>query len=75
MKNKTFVDKLNSHQKRKDFHPFTCGKNHTDSNHLDGEGVLVATENGWICPFCDYTQPFGDFEEKIVEFLIFDTND
>jgi hypothetical protein len=41
-------------------HPFTCGSgNRTDENHLDGEGVLVATENGWICPFCSYTQNYA----------------
>lgn len=41
-------------------HPFTCGSgNRTDSNHLDGQGKLVATESGWICPFCEYTQDWA----------------
>lgn len=38
-------------------HPFTCGSGRrTDSDHLDGEGALVATNDGWICPYCDYKQ-------------------
>ena len=37
-------------------HTVTCGGNHRDANHLDGEGVLVATERGWMCLYCDYTQ-------------------
>lgn len=48
---------LNDYQKSRAFHPFTCGSgNRTDENHLDGEGLLVATEDGWICPYCPYTQ-------------------
>lgn len=51
------VRKLNDHQNDCRLHPFTCGSgNRKDKNHLDGEGVLVATVNGWICPYCDYTQ-------------------
>lgn len=39
-------------------HPYTCpnrgdGKHHHNGNDL---GCLVATEHGWICPDCDYTQ-------------------
>jgi hypothetical protein len=38
-------------------HPFTCGSgNRIDAAHLDREGVLFATPNGWICPYCDYRQ-------------------
>lgn len=48
---------LNEHQKNPMFHPFTCGSGRrTDKDHLDGEGVLVATNEGWVCPFCDYKQ-------------------
>lgn len=51
------VEHLNAWQKAGRFHPFTCGSgNRTDKNHLDGEGVLVATEAGWHCPYCDYKQ-------------------
>ena len=45
------VQALNEYQTIGHFHPFTCG---TDSRH--GGGALVATEAGWICPDCDYTQ-------------------
>jgi hypothetical protein len=50
------VCKLNEFQKDGRFHPFTCGGDRRDENHLDGEGVLVATPNGWMCPYCDYKQ-------------------
>lgn len=50
------VRELNEHQQNDQFHPYTCGGNRIDENHLDGEGILVATEYGWICPYCDYKQ-------------------
>lgn len=51
------VESLNEYQKKGYMHPFTCGSGRRcDKDHLDGEGILVATEDGWICPFCDYTQ-------------------
>jgi hypothetical protein len=50
------VKSLNEYQQAGAFHPFTCGGDRTDENHLDGEGLLVATEDGWICPYCDYKQ-------------------
>jgi hypothetical protein len=54
------VDALNSYQEEGWMHPFTCGSgNRTDKYHLDGEGKLVATENGWICPFCPYRQTWA----------------
>ena len=42
------------------FHPYTC-ENRGDGNHLEvggDKGILVPTVNGWICPSCDYTQPY-----------------
>lgn len=54
------VEALNKFQQERWMHPFTCGSgNRTDEKHTDGEGILVATENGWICPFCDYTQDWA----------------
>lgn len=48
---------LNEYQASGMMHPFTCGKdNRNKVTHPDGEGILVATVRGWICPFCDYTQ-------------------
>lgn len=35
------------------FHPFTCGRSSCRE-------TLVATEDGWRCPKCDYRQPFGN---------------
>jgi hypothetical protein len=53
------VKSLNAFQRAGVRHPFVCCKNNRDANHLDGEGVLVATEHGWICLYCDYTQDWA----------------
>lgn len=50
------VKSLNDYQHSGAFHPFTCGGDRTDEKHLDGEGLLVATEDGWVCPYCPYQQ-------------------
>lgn len=51
------VEALNKQQRAGQVHPFTCGSGRrTDADHKDGEGVLVATEDGWMCPYCDYRQ-------------------
>ena len=52
------VAQLNARQLNPMFHPYTCGNRPLDQHHTDGEGRLVATVDGWICPFCDYKQPF-----------------
>lgn len=50
-------DALNKQQKSGRYHPMTCGnRKNIKETHADGEGVLVATASGWICPWCDYTQ-------------------
>ena len=53
------VEALNAYQNSRRFHPFTCGGDRTDVNHLDGEGILVATESGWVCPYCSYRQDWA----------------
>jgi hypothetical protein len=54
------VESLNAYQKSGMFHPFTCGSgNRTDDKHLDGEGILVATEDGWTCSYCEYKQDWA----------------
>lgn len=53
------VANLNAYQRSGRFHPFTCGGNRTDEKHLDGEGLLIASNNGWHCPYCDYTQTWA----------------
>lgn len=60
---KTIVDSLNAYQRAASMHPYTCGK---DSHH-----VLLATEDGWVCPYDDYTQNWAHLsmtwpEPKIV---------
>ena len=51
------VAALNAAQANPNLHPYTCGSGRrTDAAHLDGEGVLVATKTGWVCPYCDYRQ-------------------
>lgn len=47
------VDNLNHYQHAGRMHPFTCG------NYHDGDHTLVATEGGWICCHCDYTQDWA----------------
>ena len=45
---------LNAYQNHGRYHPFTCpnrGPLHP--------GELVAYENGWVCPTCDYTQDWA----------------
>lgn len=52
------VEFLNNWQKNPRFHPYTCVYR-GDGNHnmYDGDlGSLLATENGWVCRDCDYTQ-------------------
>lgn len=54
------VDSLNRYQSDGRFHPFTCGnRKDIQKTHADGEGILVATEDGWICPYCDYKQEWA----------------
>ena len=45
--------RLNQWQENPAVHPFTCGNEHK------GSVSLCATENGWICPSCDYTQDWA----------------
>lgn len=50
------VETLNRFQVGGWFHPFTCGRR---AEHPDNEGVLVASNDGWHCPVCDYTQDWA----------------
>lgn len=49
---------LNEYQSCGFMHPFTCGGGHR-TEHPDGEGILVATTHGWVCPYCDYRQDWA----------------
>lgn len=46
------VNAMNAYQRMGVFHPFTCANR---DNH-PGEGLLIATNDGWVCRYCDYTQ-------------------
>jgi hypothetical protein len=55
------VESLNGFQSSGVFHPFTCG-----NDNCPGKGrnfinldILEATEQGWVCPSCDYTQDWA----------------
>ena len=50
------VKNLNIYQKAGRFHPFTCANR--DENH-EHDDVLVATNEGWICPICGYKQDWA----------------
>ena len=57
------VAALNQFQLEQRFHPFTCGGDRTDAAHRAYQadhggdfGQLVATNDGWVCPVCDYRQ-------------------
>ena len=56
--NQEAIKRLNDRQTSGEYHPYTCGGNRTDDHHLDGEGILLATPTGWVCPYCDYKQPY-----------------
>jgi hypothetical protein len=54
------VESLNRWQNATWVHPYTCGSGRRkDATHVDGEGKLVATETGWSCPYCEYTQDWA----------------
>ena len=64
------VINLNAYQKQGHFHPFTCGSakrcvekvtHHSHKGDIVWEvsTTLVATEAGWVCPNCDYTQDWA----------------
>lgn len=46
------VENLNRFQSLGYVHPFTCGNDKC-------RAILIATENGWICPECGYEQDWA----------------
>lgn len=55
------ISALEAHQNDDLVHPYTCPNR---GDHADTEGVLKATENGWVCPQCDYTQTWAFNPER-----------
>ena len=59
---KQTADALNKGQLLGQFHPYTCDRNHAECEvninprDYSKDGVLIATENGWVCPCGKYTQ-------------------
>jgi hypothetical protein len=62
------VEKLNDYQINGNFHPFTCcsPKEIKECQRASGEneGLLMATEEGWVCP-CG-----KDKQDWVYEFMI-----
>ncbi len=46
------VEALSRYQQSNHFHPYTCGTERCRQ-------ILVATETGWKCPVCNYTQDWA----------------
>jgi hypothetical protein len=55
------IDSLNSFQRAGVMHEFTCGNSRGMNPTLEHSQrfPLVATKDGWICPYCDYTQDWA----------------
>lgn len=51
------VAALRRHQADPRFHPYTC-ENRGDGKHYE-DGLLVPTAEGWVCPWCSYTQAWA----------------
>lgn len=56
------VEKLTQFQNSGKFHPFTCDRQADECEvnikprDYSKDGVLIATENGWVCPCGKYKQ-------------------
>jgi ribosomal protein S27AE len=50
------VASLNAYQKESRLHPFTCGESDCRAGAFPEQAALVAHEDGWRCPRCQYTQ-------------------
>ncbi len=55
---------LNLQQRDFRFHGYTC-PNQGDSNHPGSHFLLLASEEGWRCPACDYTQSWAHSLEGV----------
>lgn len=56
------VASLNAYQASGVFHPFTCGNDDcpgTEDDDEPGHAALIAHEDGWQCPACDYRQDWA----------------
>lgn len=59
---KKTVDILNEHQQDGMYHPYTCNRGfpecevNVEPRDWSKDGVLIATETGWVCPCGKYRQ-------------------
>lgn len=57
------VEKLNQYQEKGFFHPFTCcsagSEQKCQRRNGTGEGTLIATNEGWVCPCGEYKQDWA----------------
>jgi hypothetical protein len=57
------VEKLNQYQEKGFFHPFTCcsagSEEKCERRNHKGEGLLIATNEGWVCPCGEYKQDWA----------------
>lgn len=65
------VKNLNDYQMKGVFHPFTCDRKSPECEvnitprDYSKDGVLIATEEGWVCPCGKYSQKWAhDFMTK-----------
>lgn len=52
------VELLKYRQNKKEFHPYTCDRSSVNCEVTinNGDGVLIPTNEGWICPCGNYRQ-------------------
>lgn len=51
------VENINNYQTKGSYHPFTCcGDNGCDRNKQENHGILIAKNEGLICPCGKYKQ-------------------
>ncbi len=59
------IKELNEYQQNGKYHPYTCDRNHEECEvnivprDYSKDGVLIATEEGWICPCGKYKQDWS----------------
>ena len=70
-KTKEEVEKLNKEQHEGIFHPYTCcGYNGCIRSEQDDDGILVATEECWVCPCGKYNKNTEVVNKIICTFVL-----
>lgn len=64
------IEAFNTRQKSGQYHPFTCDRGcaecevNKDPRDYSKDGVLIANEDGLVCPCGKYTQKYSFSETK-----------